>query len=226
VSSYYNEKLAGERLQHCYRLAPPRVRRYLESELAHASGRVAHGDLVLDLGCGYGRAMPGLSRRVGRCGWVVGVDVSASSLAIGSQLLEGFSNCVLLEMNAARLRFPDEFFDVVLCLQNGVSAFRLDPERLLADALRVTKARGRVLLSSYAEAFWPHRLEWFRTQSQAGLLGEIDEERTGHGVIVCKDGFRATTFGPQQFRSLAARFGKEARIEEVDGSSLFCEIGR
>ena len=49
----------------------------------------------------------------------------------------------------------------------------------LAAAVDVTRPGGRVLFSSYAEAFWDHRLAWFRLQAREGLLGEIDEAATG-----------------------------------------------
>ncbi len=80
------------------------------------------------------------------------------------------------------------------------------------------------MFSSYAAKFWEHRLEWFRIQSEHGLIGPIDEEATGDGVIVCKDGFRATTVGGEEFAALAKECGLEPVITEVDGSSLFCEL--
>jgi hypothetical protein len=54
------------------------------------------------------------------------------------------------------------------------------------------------------------------------LIGDIDEEETGGGIIVCKDGFRATTVRPSDFRALAEEVGLEPVIAEVDGSSVFC----
>jgi 2-polyprenyl-6-hydroxyphenyl methylase/3-demethylubiquinone-9 3-methyltransferase len=56
------------------------------------------------------------------------------------------------------------------------------------------------------------------------LIGEIDEEKTGNGVIVCKDGFRATTIGASDFFHLTSSLGVKAIITEVNGSSVFCEI--
>jgi SAM-dependent methyltransferase len=127
-------------------------------------------------------------------------------------------------MDAVALAFRDGIFDVVACIQNGISAFKVDQRALVAESIRVARPGGRVLFSSYSERFWRDRLEWFRLQSEHGLLGEIDPEATGDGVIVCKDGFKATTIGPDEFFSLTSGFDVHRRIEEVDESSIFCEI--
>jgi len=127
-------------------------------------------------------------------------------------------------MNAAELGFADSVFDAVVCIQNGISAFKVDRLQLVQECVRVAKPGGIVLLSSYSPCFWEDRLEWFELQAAEGLLGEIDREATGNGVIICKDGFRADTIGPEEFASLAAELDLEAEIYEVDGSSLFCEI--
>jgi SAM-dependent methyltransferase len=115
-------------------------------------------------------------------------------------------------------------FDVVVCIQNDIAIFNVDQRKLIKEALHVTRSGGRVLFSSYSERFWKDRLEWFRIQSQHGLIGEIDDDATGDGVIVCKDGFKASTFSPDDFISLTSNFEIEPIITEVDGSSLVCEI--
>ena len=80
------------------------------------------------------------------------------------------------------------------------------------------------MFSSYCESFWPERLKWFEIQSEHGLIGAIDYQRTGNGLIVCTDGFRATTVNADGFRSLARALGLTPKIVEVDNSSLVCEI--
>jgi hypothetical protein len=63
--------------------------------------------------------------------------------------------------------------------------------------------------------------------SNAGLLGEIDYEKTKNGNIVCKachiiapswpDGFTATTVSPNQFKVLTSSINNiSVKIEEVD----------
>ena len=130
-------------------------------------------------------------------------------------------------MNAVQLSFPNNAFDVVVCIQNGISAFHVNQKELIHESLRVTKSNGIVLFSSYSEKFWNDRLKWFQLQSDAGLLGEIDYEKTINGNIVCKDGFTATTVGKDQFKTLTSDIDNViVNIEEVDDSSLFCQFIR
>ncbi len=223
MTGYYEEGLAAERLRRVYEIASPRVRRYLEAELEHVLGKIDGDDLVLDLGCGYGRTLPALCRRARM---VVGIDTSMPSLRLAAKSLESAGNCGLAAMDAAALGFSPGVFDLVCCLQNGISAFHVDGRALVVGCVTVAKPGGLVFLSSYAEGFWPERLEWFERQAEEGLLGEIDREATGGGRIVCKDGFTATTVGREEFLSLCEGLPVTVETVEVDGSSLFCEIRR
>ena len=221
MESYYAERLSGTRLKQCYDIAPPRIIQYLDAELAYVLGQLDGGQSVLELGCGYGRILADLAEKAE---FAVGIDMSLESLRLGRNRLSHLSNCSLVSMNATSLAFPASVFDRVVCIQNGISAFHVDQVELIRESIRVTKSGGTVLFSSYSEKFWEERLEWFRLQSENGLLGEIDLEKTRDGMIVCKDGFTATTVRPDHFRSLIKQFDVDARIVEVDRSSLFCEI--
>jgi 2-polyprenyl-6-hydroxyphenyl methylase/3-demethylubiquinone-9 3-methyltransferase len=147
-------------------------------------------------------------------------------LELATKFVEGISNVSLSQMNAANLSFREHTFDCVVCIQNGISAFHVDPRILISESMRVAKPESLILFSTYAANFWEERLRWFQLQSQAKLLGEIDYEKTRPGVIVCKDGFTATTLGPEEFSNLTKGIDANVRIVEVDESSLFCEIER
>jgi SAM-dependent methyltransferase len=216
--SYYAKKLSAERLQRVYEIAGLRVRQYLQAEIDHLAGFVKPGDRILELGCGYGRVLAPLAAIAGQ-GW--GVDNSPDNLELASALHPELRFSL---GDAASLDFTDQSFDLVFGVQNFISACKVPPEALLHEALRVTRPGGLVFLSSYAAQFWPHRLEWFRRQAEEGLLGPIDDAATGDGVIVCKDGFRATTFSPADFAALAKACGVDAKIYLIDQSSVFCEI--
>lgn len=183
--------------------------------------KISPSDVVLELGCGYGRVLEKLASRAKR---VVGIDTSRSSLMFGKKRSGRFANYDLFQMNATALGFLDRSFDVVICIQNGISAFKISPQDLIRESLRVARTGGKVLFSSYSEKFWKDRLEWFQLQALAGLIGEIDWSATQEGVIVCKDGFRATTCGPTEFLSFISELPVELKIEEIDNSSLFFEM--
>jgi len=218
---YYRERLSGVRLFRYYDVASDRIRRYLRAEVEFVVSNVDGAGLVLELGCGYGRVMKVVS---GFVGWVVGNDVSGESLDFSRGYMEGCGNYGVFLMDASRMGFGSSVFDVVFCVQNGISAFGVDKRRLVAEALRVTKDGGVILFSSYSPKIWEARLEWFRKQSLFGLVGEIDEERTSDGTIVCKDGFRATTVSGDEFVDLFGELGLDASIIEVDESSVFCKV--
>lgn len=220
-AGYYAEKLSGRRLARCYEIAPPWVQQYLEAEIQYVMSRLAPSDTILELGCGYGRVAIRLAAVARR---VLGIDLAQESLELARELAGPNSRCQFLNANALNLPFRAGEFDAVICIQNGICAFRVDPLELTREALRVTRPGGRLLFSSYAPAFWPHRLGWFERQAKEGLIGEIDYGATTPGEIVCKDGLRLGTFGAGDFEQLCATLGVRPAILEVDASSVFCEI--
>lgn len=221
MTSYYAEKLGGRRLQRCYAIASPRVQRYLEAEIRHVLGRLQSTDVVLELGCGYGRVALRLAAAAKQ---VVGIDTSHESLALAEEMAGSSARCVFLHMDALETSFPDGEFDAVICIQNGICAFGVDQAALLREALRILRPGGLLQVSTYSDRFWPVRLEWFVSQATEGLLGPIDHAASGDGTIVCKDGFRAGRLTPEDLLSLCSKLGVAGVITEVDGSSVFCEI--
>lgn len=218
TKDYYADILHGKALERCYAIAPPRIRQYLEAEIDYVIQEVEGMNLVLDLGCGYGRVLSRLSPQVTT---LVGIDTSLPTLIYGSQFLSGFDNIRLVTMNAGILGFKPDQFDAVICIQNGISVFRVDSHALVKEVARVTKPGGLLLFSTYSPQFWNHRLEWFRLQAEEGLIGEIDEAKTGEGIIVSKDGFKATTFSEKSLQKLFSHHVSTVEVFEIDQSSIF-----
>lgn len=224
MTGYYAQRLAGERLARCYAVAPPRVRRYLDAEVAHLLAHVGAADEVLELGCGHGRVA---ERIAAVAAHVVGIDLAEDSLDLARRRAAAAGiapRCTYLRMDALALDFPADRFDVVACVQNGLCAFRVDRQALVREAWRVLRPGGVLLLSTYADAFWPDRLAWFERQAAEGLIGTVDREASRDGTIVCVDGFRAGRATADELRAIGAMLGAPARIDEVDGSSLWCEL--
>jgi len=215
---YYSDHLTAGKLRRAYEIAPPRVKRYLRAELAYVLDHIDQADHVIELGCGYGRILGHLADHAG---WVLGIDSSVSSLW---EVVLDHTNLELAAMDAVRLALADNSFDVVVCIQNGISAFHVDHGALLRESLRIARPGGRLMFSSYSPKFWEERLHWFELQAEEGLVGLIDYGKTGDGTIVCRDGFSATTVTEADFRGLLEDVRVSGEVVEVDHSSVFLHI--
>lgn len=107
------------------------------------------GDL-LDIGCGQGRLLKLLASRAHR---VVGVDTdpAARRLARAEVLLAGLPNCTLRQGNMFQLPFADGEFDTVIL--DDVLTTTERPEKALAEAQRLLRPGGRILLLSSASGY-------------------------------------------------------------------------
>lgn len=218
---YYKEKLAADNLRRCYEIAPKRVKQYLEAEINYVLSKMDERFVVVELGCGYGRV---LARLAERARFSVGIDTSYSSLSLCKETMQNFSNWALVNMNAVQTGLRGHSFDLVVCIQNGISAFHVDQHELIRESIRIAKTGGTILFSSYTDEFWHERLKWFLIQSNAGLLGTIDIQKTKDGIIVTKDGFTARTVRRRDFEVLVRGFDVDVYFTEIDDSSIFCEI--
>jgi ubiquinone/menaquinone biosynthesis C-methylase UbiE len=112
---------------------------------------VSSGHHVLDIGCGTGTLAIAAWRRVQPGGSVIGVDISEKMLAVARRKTcrAGF-DIPFHQSDAAQLQFKKEQFDIITI----TTALHMVPQsqRLLclAEASRVLKRGGRLLLIDYA----------------------------------------------------------------------------
>jgi len=218
--NYYAQNLNSQKLFQVYDTEILRVRQYLDKEMDFIRKRLQGSESVLEIGAGYGRILKELAPHAKS---FVGIDISEGSIEFGKEYMREFPNVHLEVKDAHKLDFV-EIFDVVLCLQNGLSALKGETLELIKICMNAMPKGGRAYFSTYSAKFWQHRLAWFREQANKGLLGELDEEQTKDGIIVCKDGFRSVTFTESDFIRLGEASGYCYEIHEVDESSLFLII--
>ena len=220
MNNYYAHNLNATKLFDVYETKIQRVKQYLDAEINFIRVNLKGNESVLELGAGYGRIMKELApfAKV-----ITGIDIAENSVNFGREYLKEFPNCALKVMDVNNLEF-DAKFDVVLCLQNGISAFKANDSKLIEMAVKILNKNGKAYFSSYSAKFWHFRLAWFQEQAEKGLLGAIDVHQSKEGKIVCKDGFTATTYSENDLERLGKASGCEYDIHEVDKSSLFLVI--
>ncbi|QQS88179.1 class I SAM-dependent methyltransferase [Fusobacterium canifelinum] len=217
--NYYDSKLNAQKLFMVYETNIPRVEQYLKAEIDYVKKLLKGTENVLELGAGYGRIIKELAPS---CTSILGIDISEDNVKLGNEYLKNIPNAKMMVMNIHNLTIKNSF-DTILCLQNGLSAMKVTFDTI-KNIMNLLSSGGKALFSSYSEKFWDVRLQWFQEQASKGLLGEIDMEKTKNGIIICKDGFQATTASPKYFKEIGELLGYPFEIKEVDESSLFLII--
>ena len=143
-------------------------------------------DSLLDLGTGTGRILELFAPLYARA---VGVDASADMLAVARANLDraGIAGAQVRLGDIHNLPFPRDSFDVVTIHQ--VLHYLDDPERAIAEAARVLRPGGRLLVVDFA----PHDLEFLRERHAHRRLGFAREpmrqwiEAPGLALVSARD---------------------------------------
>lgn len=110
-------------------------------------GQLFPGEAVLDIGCGAGVDTLVAAQLVGPGGRVAGIDVTFAMLERAQAHLArlGWPQVSFHEANAEALPFPDAEFDAII--SNGVFNLTTNKAQALAEAHRVLKPGGRLMLA-------------------------------------------------------------------------------
>lgn len=136
------------------------------------------GESVIEVGCGPGMGLRAALRRVGREGFVAGVDQSGCAAhyaahAVHDAVLNG--RALTMRASAENLPFRDSLFDKAFTV--NTFQFWPDPARGLREVARVLAPRGRLVVTQRAAN--PDRPTNF-----AGAAGGM--ERIGQATALLK----------------------------------------
>ncbi len=110
---------------------------------AVAEARLPGGGVVVDVGCGTGRALPALRAAVGAAGAVIGVDITPQMIRVARDRGRAEHGSLLLA-DARWLPLAAGSVDAVFAA--GLIMHLPDPGAGLAELARVTRAGGRLVL--------------------------------------------------------------------------------
>ncbi len=108
---------------------------------------VAPGQTILDLGSGAGLDLILASKKVGPTGRVIGLDMTPEMIATCRKNLAaaGITNAEVVQGEMEHMPIPDASVDWIM--SNCVINLSPDKARVLAEAYRVLKPGGRVMIS-------------------------------------------------------------------------------
>lgn len=137
---------------------------------------LSDGDRVLDVACGTGIVARVAQKRLGKGGYVVGIDTSRDMLAVAHAVAPDIE---WREGNASALPLKDdERFDVVAC-QQGLQFFP-DKPAAAAQMRRALAEGGRLAVTTWRS---DDEIPFFRELRQVAeqRLGAISDRRHGFG---------------------------------------------
>jgi phosphatidylethanolamine/phosphatidyl-N-methylethanolamine N-methyltransferase len=109
------------------------------------------GARVLEVGAGTGTSFPAYPTHCE----VTGIDLAPDMLARAERKIRdnGWTHLTVLEMNALELEFPDDSFDYVMAFH--VVTVVPDPVRMIAEAKRVCKPGGKIVIVNHFTSDFP-----------------------------------------------------------------------
>jgi ubiquinone/menaquinone biosynthesis C-methylase UbiE/DNA-binding transcriptional ArsR family regulator len=162
---------------------------------------------LLDLGTGTGRMLELFGADMERG---LGLDLSLDMLALARARLDraGLKHCSVRHGDIYDLALPRDSFDVVIIHQ--VLHFLDDSARAIAEAARVLRAGGRLLVIDFA----PHDLEFLREEHAHRRLGFAAETVTQWLEAAGLDVLRRQTLppGPQGKIAVSLWLARDPRI--------------
>ncbi len=124
----------------------------------------SHNKMFVDLGTGTGRMLELFAPAADEA---IGIDLSREMLSFARAELgrAGLDHVQVRQGDIANLGLPDDSADLVTLHQ--VLHFLSDPARAIAEAVRVLKPGGRLVIADFA----PHNLEFLREEFAHRRLG-------------------------------------------------------
>lgn len=112
-----------------------------------AFGRIKEGDIVLDLGSGAGIDCFITSKKVGKTGKVIGVDMTDEMLEKSRSLAKryGFDNVTFIKGDIEDLPVGDDAIDIII--SNCVINLAPSKDKVFREAYRVLRKGGRMYVS-------------------------------------------------------------------------------
>ncbi len=109
--------------------------------------RLRPGEAILNAGCGTGEVLRWLAHRREGASRFVGLDINPFLLREATVLAQkdGLDDVAeYQEGNVEAMPFPDDYFDVTM---SSTVMEEVDADRMLAEMVRVTKAKGRAAVA-------------------------------------------------------------------------------
>ena len=203
----------------------PMLAEYQREELVYLTTRIEQSGnkIFVDVGAGYGRVLPELSR-VGKR--VIAVDIDEELLGELRRRAQGLPNVHVVQGDANQLRelLKDQDLEkpVIICLQNSLGTWKGDPRKVLEEMKRIAQERGgEIVLSLFCqEGLRDQGVPMYRELVE--LVGEPDLKRTDFdkGIFRSKFGYQSRWWTKEQRQKIVESL-EGVKVAEISTDAYY-----
>ncbi len=109
---------------------------------------IQKSDFILDVGCGTGAVTKKISKKLGKKGKLIGIDISREALSIAKSEIK-YSNVDFIEMDAEKIYFSLKFSKVI---SQFAAMFFTNPIKTLSSIRKLMAQEGMIVLGVHGLA--------------------------------------------------------------------------
>jgi len=198
------------------------VKNYIEKESRFLLENVPEKCKAVEVGCGDGRVLLLLAKKVSE---IVGVDFNSEVLCKAKEKIVSFNNIQLICRNFLDNGLEESSFDCCIFSYNTFGNFHKDKEKILKEAIRVTKSGGKIFISVYSEKALAERIKHYTGIYRFKI---IDKEKGMMKIFCSFDGVNpiiTEQFSKERLSKIFAKVGlTDFKIEQLTEISYICSI--
>lgn len=184
---------------------PQEIQQFLDGESTFLEKQIPPAQIILEIGCGYGRLVRILSKNALS---VAGVDFSKRALSEAAQYLRQIQNAKIFYMHAEKMTFPANTFDYVLCMDATFGNMPNLEESVLREMNRVCKPAGKIIVSVFSETAAKAQIQNYTR------LGLSDVSDTGTAITTA-EGHYSRRFTRHELNKLFWSTSLECTISKI-----------
>jgi ubiquinone/menaquinone biosynthesis C-methylase UbiE len=109
---------------------------------------IQKSDFILDVGCGTGAVTKKISKKLGKKGKLIGIDISREALSIAKSEIK-YSNVDFIEMDAEKIYFSLKFSKII---SQFAAMFFTNPIKTLSSIRKLMAQKGMIVLGVHGLA--------------------------------------------------------------------------
>ncbi|HET6267756.1 MAG TPA: methyltransferase domain-containing protein [Acidobacteriota bacterium] len=212
--SFFARKEQAEFVMRVYRETPAVIRDLFRQENELLLKALGESRRVLEIGCGFGRAVDSVPSGSS----YFGIDIGLPYIVEASHL---HPNRLWICGDATRLPLPDRCFDTAFCIQNTLGNMIGLEAAVLTQAQRILRASGRLILSLYSEDSFEIRRMWYDRLVDIGIFRRFWLDSENPRIARSDTGWSSRCYDKTEIADLLASGFAKIHMQKLDSFLYF-----